>query len=201
MRFLTMFVLLLAQTVCYPLSAEEASINPEITTISEISAPAEPVVSSVSEPIKKEEKAESSAPKMHKGKVSAIHNSVTFTVKDEKDKEHVLRLAEISTPYLDKFHGPESLKALKELIENKEISYEVVTTGQNGNRIVKAKLGDVNLNAFMVEKGHAWVSKKFGRDPVLFDLQDKAKAARLGIWANLKHGHGAKNMRRRVHHS
>lgn len=150
-------------------------------------------------PSASEKKDDAKKIKLHQGKVSTIHNSVSFTVKDAAGKEHILRLAEINTPYLDKPHGSESLKALKDLIDNKDVSYEVLTTDRMGKRIVKANVGNININAFMIENGHAWMSQKFGRDPELIDLQGKAKAARVGLWANARPGHGSKGMKRRTH--
>ena len=137
--------------------------------------------------------------KLHHGKVSTIHNSVSFSVKDDAGKEHVLRLAEINTPYLDKPHGPESLKAIKELIDNKNITYQIVSSDSTNKKVVKAFIDDINVNAWMIKNGHAWMSKKFGHDPELIDLQDKAKAGRIGLWANGKAGFGSKGMKRRTH--
>jgi endonuclease YncB( thermonuclease family) len=150
-------------------------------------------------PTESEKKDDVKKIKLRQGKVSTIHNSVSFTVKDDTGKEHILRLAEINTPYLDKPHGPESLKALKDLIDNKDVSYEILTTDRMGKKIVKANVGTIKINAFMIENGHAWMSKKFGHDPELIELQDKAKAARVGLWANARAGLGSKGMKRRTH--
>lgn len=154
----------------------------------------------VSDPLKIEDKKEPEKKQFHKGKVIKVHNSVTFSILDEKGKEQTLRLSEIATPYLDKFHGPQSLSALKELIENKEIEYEIVANTPKA-KIVNARTGETNVSLFMVKNGHAWVSKRYGKDASLLELQEKAKQERIGLWANLpRPGHGSKGMRNRIHH-
>lgn len=150
-------------------------------------------------PTESEKKDDVKKVKLHHGKVITIHNSVSFTVKDDAGKEHVLRLSEINTPYIDKFHGPESLKALKELIDNKDVLYEILGTDRMGKKIVKATIGDIKINTFMIGNGHAWMSKKFGHDPELIELQNKAKAEKIGLWANVRMGTGAKSMKKYIH--
>ncbi len=58
----------------------------------------------VSKPIEKTGVEEAPKTQIHKGKVSDVFTSVTLKVKSEDGKDHDLRLAEIGTPYLNKFH-------------------------------------------------------------------------------------------------
>lgn len=36
----------------------------------------------------------------------------------------------------------------------------------------------------MVEKGHAWVYRRYSKDQTLYKLENEAKAARKGLWGS-----------------
>jgi endonuclease YncB( thermonuclease family) len=43
-------------------------------------------------------------------------------------------------------------------------------------------VGDVDVNAALVEQGAAWVYRQYARDQSLFRLEEQAKAAKRGLW-------------------
>ena len=44
-------------------------------------------------------------------------------------------------------------------------------------------LGDQDINAEMVAEGHAWVYRRYSKNPALLESEKYARAARLGLWA------------------
>ena len=70
------------------------------------------------------------------------------------------------------------------LIFGKVVTVHKVTTDRYGRMVGKVYLGDMYINAWMVENGHAWVYRKYSDDPKLYGLERQAREAKRGIWAS-----------------
>ena len=42
--------------------------------------------------------------------------------------------------------------------------------------------GELDVNAELVRNGHAWVYKKYAKDPALYQIENEAKTAERGLW-------------------
>jgi micrococcal nuclease len=123
------------------------------------------------------------AAQVYTGKV--IHISNGDTIKIVASHQQIkIRLAEIDTPEKGQPYGNKAKKALGNLIFGKVVTVHKVTTDRYKRIVGKIYLGDVYVNAWMVENGHAWFFRKYGKDLSLYDLENEARTAQRGLWAD-----------------
>lgn len=96
----------------------------------------------------------------------------------------VIRLAQIDAPEMDQIHGTRAKKALGELLFNQEVRVVATDIDRYGRTVGQVYLGKTDVNAYMVEQGHAWVYVKYARDKELPILENRARQKRLGLWAS-----------------
>jgi len=116
-------------------------------------------------------------------KVIAISDGDTFTCLTDAKRSIKVRLAEIDTPEKAQPYGKKSKAALASFIFKK-----IVTVSNQGNdrysRIIGAVyLDGLYVNREMVKIGAAWVYRQYNRDKSLLKDEERARAARLGIWS------------------
>jgi len=63
------------------------------------------------------------------------------------------------------------------------VRVDKVTTDRYGRIIGKVYLGKAYINEAMVRRGHAWVYRRYSKDPELVRLEGFAKAGKRGLWA------------------
>ncbi len=97
-----------------------------------------------------------------------------------------IRLSDIDTPELNQAYGNEAKRYLSNLIYNKKVSIRISSTDRYGRHIGRIFLNDVDINSLLVEKGLAWVYRKYTKDQSLIALESSARTKKLGLWANSK---------------
>jgi endonuclease YncB( thermonuclease family) len=55
---------------------------------------------------------------------------------------------------------------------------------RNGRTLGRVWCGGIDANAEQVRRGMAWVFDRYVKDRSLYPLQDAARSARLGLWAD-----------------
>ena len=116
-------------------------------------------------------------------KVISIADGDTLTVLVER-RPIKIRLAGIDAPEKNQAFGSRSQQSLSELCFNKEADYRKIDEDQYGRIVAMVRCDGVDANRAQVERGMAWVYLRFSRDPKMLALQDAAKAARRGLWAD-----------------
>lgn len=116
-------------------------------------------------------------------KVIAISDGDTFTCLTDAKKSIKVRMAEIDTPEKAQPYGQKSKAALANFIFKK-----IVTVSNQGSDRYNRTIGAVYLdglyvNREMVKIGAAWVYRQYNRDKSLIKDEERARAARLGIWS------------------
>jgi micrococcal nuclease len=109
----------------------------------------------------------------------------------EVDAEHGharVRMSAIDTPEYDQPYGTQSSGALKTLLPiGSSVELEVVTQDQFHRMVATVWLleGDkrTNINETMLSQGHAWAYRRYMKDPKFCDLEQGARAKKLGLWA------------------
>lgn len=117
------------------------------------------------------------------GEVVGVTDGDTVTVL--RDREPVkVRLTEIDAPERKQPFGQRSRQHLADLVFRKDVL--VVERGKDryGRTLGRLKLGAVDANEEQIRSGMAWVYDKYVVDRSLFGLQDEAKLARRGLWAD-----------------
>ena len=93
-----------------------------------------------------------------------------------------LRLAGIDAPEHDQPYGPEAKAALEGLLKGCGIHFIPVAVDRYGRTVARLTACGRDVNAELVRLGAAWVYTRFNNDPALRPMQDKAEAARAGLW-------------------
>lgn len=127
------------------------------------------------------------------GKVIRVTDGDTLVLR-EGSQNHRIRLSSIDAP--EKASGsqrpgqPYSKAArdlLAELVAGKTVTLECYEADRYGRHVCDVPYGDLTANQTMVVKGLAWAYRqgndKYLRDRTVIVLQEQAKAAKLGLWA------------------
>lgn len=117
------------------------------------------------------------------GKTVKIADGDTLTLLTPEKQQIKIRLAEIDTPEKGQPYGKKSRQALADLVFGREIRVAVQDTDRYGRTVGRVYVGDLDVNAALVEQGAAWVYRKYASDPALFDLERQARRDERGLWA------------------
>ena len=117
------------------------------------------------------------------GKVIYISDGDTLKLLVD-NQQHKIRLADIDTPEQHQPHGKKAKKVLGNLTFGKVVKVVWQKRDRYKRIIGRVYLGNLDVNAELVRQGHAWVYRKYSKDPELLRLEAEAKAARRGLWAS-----------------
>lgn len=94
-----------------------------------------------------------------------------------------VRLAEIDAPEKGQAFGNRSRQHLAELCFKKQAVVKPQTTDRYGRTVARVECDGVDANAEQFRSGMAWVFDRYVIDRSLYAVQDEAKAAKRGLWA------------------
>jgi endonuclease YncB( thermonuclease family) len=95
-----------------------------------------------------------------------------------------VRLKEIDAPEMKQAFGKRSRQSLAQICEKKSARVTWTDKDRNGRTLGRVWCGGVDANAEQVRWGMAWVFDRYVKDSSLYPLQDAARSARLGLWAD-----------------
>ena len=104
-------------------------------------------------------------------------------LKDDKEQIKV-RLVEIDAPEKKQAFGNRSRQTLSDYCFNKIATLTDKGQDRYGRTLAHVNCNGVDVNAELVKVGMAWVYDRYVTDRSLYALQDAAKAARRGLWAD-----------------
>lgn len=117
------------------------------------------------------------------GEVVGVTDGDTVTVL--RDREQVkVRLAEIDAPEKAQPFGQRSRQSLAALVFWRNVL--VVEQGKDryGRTVGRLRVGDLDANEEQIRTGMAWVYDRYVKDRSLYELQDEARASRIGLWGD-----------------
>ena len=98
-------------------------------------------------------------------------------------KAERIRLAQIDCPEKNLPFGQAAKRYVLDVAAHKIVTVEVATVDRYGRTIGEVFLSDgSNFNKQIVGAGYAWQYKRYSKDPEYGDLEEKARAAGLGLW-------------------
>jgi endonuclease YncB( thermonuclease family) len=100
------------------------------------------------------------------------------------NKQVRVRLAGIDAPEENQPFGTHSRESLSDLCFWKQVTVAPNGKDQYGRMFAKVRCGDIDAGEEQVKRGMAWVYDRYIKDPSLIPLQDEAKAAKRGLWAD-----------------
>lgn len=117
------------------------------------------------------------------GKV--IHISDGDTLKILVDHTQLnIRLSDIDAPEMGQHHGGKAKQVLGNFVFGKIVTVAQGSTDLYGRIVGRVYLGNLDVNAWMVKEGHAWVNRMYSKDQSLYKLEREAKAVRKGLWGS-----------------
>ena len=93
------------------------------------------------------------------------------------------RLAGIDAPEIEQPYGAEARQALVSLIGKKPCVLVPIDTDRYGRTIAFLWVGDSYVNRELVKRGAAWFYSEFARDVSLFEVEERARAEKRGVWS------------------
>jgi micrococcal nuclease len=123
------------------------------------------------------------APTVYSGKVVSVTDGDTLHLLVQRTTIKV-RLAEIDAPEKSQAFGTQSKKTLSNIVFGKEVLVVEQDRDRYGRMVGTVYVGDVNANVEMIRRGMAWVYVRYAKDPALFQLEDEARIAKRGLWAD-----------------
>jgi endonuclease YncB( thermonuclease family) len=119
------------------------------------------------------------------GKVISIADGDTLTILDHSKRQIKIRLAAIDAPERSQPFGNRSRQSLSDICHQKLADVAVVDTDRYGRSVGVVSCEGVQANEAQVQSGMAWVYRKHAKGFAhLHGLEDKAKAARRGLWSD-----------------
>lgn len=118
------------------------------------------------------------------GRVVRIADGDTVTVLTGSKQQVRIRLAEIDAPESGQAFGNRSKQSLTRMCGNKTARVQVQDIDRYGRVVGRVHCGPYDTSAEQVSAGMAWVYDSYVRDKSLYQLQDAARKARVGLWGD-----------------
>lgn len=118
------------------------------------------------------------------GKVVGVADGDTLTVLDGEKRQHVIRLAEIDAPEKGQAFGNRSKQHLSALCFGKTAVVVPRTTDRYRRTVARVECEGTDASAEQVHAGLAWVFDRYVTDRGLYAVQDEARRAERGLWAD-----------------
>lgn len=125
---------------------------------------------------------ESTPPPVFEGKVTHVSDGDTFKF-NFQGLELTVRLAEVDSPEKAQPYGDIAKAALTKLILNKTVKVSQQAKDRYGRIVGHVHSGRTFVNQVMLEEGHVWAYSQYLENPEFPKIQEKAKRAKLGLWA------------------
>jgi endonuclease YncB( thermonuclease family) len=115
------------------------------------------------------------------GRVVGVIDGDTIDVLVGHETRRV-RLSGIDTPERGQPWADRAKRALSRRVFGKEVRVNDVGTDRHGRTVGEVYADNVCVGCELVRDGDAWVYRKYTDDPVLYELEAEARAARRGLW-------------------
>ena len=119
------------------------------------------------------------------GQVVGVADGDTLTVVREQRQVRV-RLLEIDAPEKTQAFGRKSKQSLSEPCFGKMAHLAEKGKDRYGRTLARVTCEGIDANAEQVRRGMAWVYDRYVTDQSLYQLQNNAKAAHIGLWRDAK---------------
>jgi endonuclease YncB( thermonuclease family) len=94
-----------------------------------------------------------------------------------------IRLAEIDAPEKAQAYGETSRRSLSDMVMGKPVKFIVKAVDRYGRMVANLYVAGLDVNSEQVRRGMAWEYSNFHGNRVMVALQDEARRASRGLWA------------------
>jgi endonuclease YncB( thermonuclease family) len=120
-----------------------------------------------------------------RGVVSHVTDGDTLWVKPGGKGEAVeIRLVDLDAPENCQAFGPQAKRALAARVLHESVVVRTRGVDEYQRTLAQVRHRGHDVNAWLVREGHAWSGTFHGRRGPYAQLEDEARAARRGLWAN-----------------
>ena len=96
----------------------------------------------------------------------------------------IVRLHSIDTPERAQPWGRQATAALERRLRNgTEVTLQPITQDEYDRLVAVVYVNDENVNAWMVQQGHAWAYRRYLDDAQYCAWEQQARASGLGVWS------------------
>jgi len=113
-----------------------------------------------------------------------IADGDTLTVLTASKQQHKIRLAEIDAPEKSQPFGTTSKQSLSDLCFGKEAEVRPHAIDRYKRTVARVTCAGIDANAEQVNRGMAWVYRRYAKDHDLYVLEHGAKVGKRGLWAD-----------------
>jgi endonuclease YncB( thermonuclease family) len=113
-----------------------------------------------------------------------IADGDTLTILTATKQQHKIRLAEIDAPEKHQSFGTKSKQSLSDICFGKDAEVTPFVKDRYQCIVARVKCEGIDANAEQVNRGMAWVYRKYAKDNNLYVLQHEARAAERGLWSD-----------------
>jgi endonuclease YncB( thermonuclease family) len=117
------------------------------------------------------------------GQVIKVNDGDTLTLRIAGQRPVKVRLAGIDAPEYDQPYGKTARRALAAIVSGRTVRVKTRSRDDYERIVGTVTLSGQDIEAALVERGAAWVYRRYNRNPRLIELEAQAKAARRGLWA------------------
>lgn len=116
-------------------------------------------------------------------KVVRVSDGDTITVLTDEKEQIRIRLEGIDCPESGQPFGNRARELTAKLVAGKEVRIDKSGEDRYGRTLGYVWIGDKCVNHELLKAGLAWHYKYFNKDPKLAEMENIAKAAKLGLWS------------------
>jgi endonuclease YncB( thermonuclease family) len=116
------------------------------------------------------------------GRVVKVVDGDTIVVLVGRESRRV-RLFGIDTPERGQPWANKAKEALARRVFGKPVRVNDVATDRYGRTVGEVYADNVCVGCELVREGNAWVYRHYTDDPVLYELEAEARAAKRGLWS------------------
>lgn len=116
------------------------------------------------------------------GVVVHVGDGDSLVLRTHDGRRHRVRLAEIDAPEIGQPWGDEARAALRRWALHQDAVAYVWTRDRYQRLVATVLVDETDLNARLLQEGHAWLYRRHQRRAALSTLAAQAEQQRLGLW-------------------
>ncbi len=120
--------------------------------------------------------------KTYQGKSIKVDDGDTFIFLDNKQHQHKIRLEGIDAPEKGMPYAKKSREYLSELLKNKSVHIKITGYDKYNRILARVLVNKKEVNLAMLNAGLAWHYKKYNKDAIYAEAEQKAQKNKIGLW-------------------
>lgn len=120
------------------------------------------------------------------GTVVGIKDGDTVVVIDSLKTQHIIRLAGVDAPEKRQDFGYVAKQYVSDVVYGTTVKVKIIAKDRYGRNVgwIWFHREIYNLSEELLKKGLAWHYKEYDKSKYLQELEDKARAEKVGLWSS-----------------